>query len=313
MIDIEQLAQRIPAWTKRPIHVEAMSGGITNHNLRVTIGEKGTQEDTYMVRLCAPGVAIHGIDRQAEQRCVQASANAGIAPGFVAFVDDLPTGNAVLVTRYVASQTLNASEVSHPSILPRIVDLLRRTHMLNNFGGRFDVFRIFERCLAFARTQQAPLPSFVAEVETQMQRIEHVTQCSPMPLVPCHNDLLPANFLLDQSDRLWLIDWEYAGWGDRFFDLGNLSVNNEFSDAQDWQLINEYFGSTDSAAYARLKLMKIVSDAREGIWGMVQWSISSLDFDYAEYGTRHLERFVSNCASTTFDEWMKEIKLRSKW
>ncbi len=302
MIDIELLAQRIPAWAERPLQVETLTGGTTNHNLKVSVGG-----DVFVVRVCAPGVAIHGIDRLAEQMCVQAAAQAGITPAFVAFLDDLPHSLAVLITRHIPSQTLNAAQVAHPTMLPQAISLLRRTHTLGTFAGRFDVFRIFERCLAFAHNHPAPLPTYIGEVEAQMQKIEQAMQRAALPLVACHNDLLPANFLLDTSDRLWLIDWEYAGWGDRFFDLGNLSVNNELSDAQDWQLLTEYFGTAYASDYARLKLMKIVSDAREGIWGMVQGSISTLDFDFDEYGRRHLARFMHNCASASIAEWLEEL------
>ena len=154
----------------------------------------------------------------------------------------------------------------------------------------------------------APLPPFMDQVQGEMQRIERAMQRQPLPLVACHNDLLPANFLLGQAQQLWLLDWEYAGWGDPFFDLGNLSVNNAFSDADDAALLAHYFSTQTAEHWARLKLMKIVSDAREGIWGMVQWGLSTLDFDYADYGTRHLARFMENCAAPSVAGWLENLQ-----
>jgi thiamine kinase-like enzyme len=143
-----------------------------------------------------------------------------------------------------------------------------------------------------------------------MTCIETALQRNPAPLAACHNDLLPANLVEDEQGRLWLVDWEYAGWGDPYFDLGNLAVNNEFTDAEDEALLVAYFGQVTPSAWARLKLMKIVSDAREGIWGMVQTRISSLEFDFANYGARHLERFMDHCAAPKVATWLENVARR---
>ena len=111
--------------------------------------------------------------------------------------------------------------------------------------------------------------------------------------VPCHDDLLGANLLVPAADpdALLLVDWEYAGMGHRLFDLGNLSVNNDFDEAADERLLAAYFGAPVTAARrAALALMRIVSDAREAAWGVVQSVISTLDFDFDAYARRHLER-----------------------
>jgi thiamine kinase-like enzyme len=251
---------------------------------------------------------IHGIDRGAEQHCTRAAAQIGVAPEIITFVQGLPDGGNAMIARFVPGRILQPAEIRSASHLPQVIAAMQRYHALTDFAGRFDVFRIFERCLAFARQAQAPLPAYIDQVQAELQRIEAALQRQAMPLVACHNDLLPANFLEDAQGRLWLLDWEYAGWGDRFFDLGNLSVNNEFSDAEDAALLRGYFGQLSPAHWARLKLMKIVSDAREGIWGMVQWAISTLDFDYAAYGQRHLERFMTNCATAEVAQWLAAVE-----
>jgi thiamine kinase-like enzyme len=104
------------------------------------------------------------------------------------------------------------------------------------------------------------------------------------------------------------LDWEYAGWGDPFFDLGNLAVNNEFQETDDEALLLAYFSAVTRSTWARLKLMKILSDAREGIWGMVQWGISPLGFDFAAYGQRHLERFMTHCDSSEDARWVEAVQ-----
>jgi thiamine kinase-like enzyme len=111
--------------------------------------------------------------------------------------------------------------------------------------------------------------------------------------VPCHNDLLPANML--RTDRgVMLVDWEYAGMGHRMFDLGNLAVNCQFDEAAELRLLRAYFGAdpTDEQR-ADLHLMRLMSDAREGAWGVVQGVASTLDFDFEAYAARHFDRLLA--------------------
>ena len=124
-----------------------------------------------------------------------------------------------------------------------------------------------------------------------------------MPLTTCHNDLLNANFLLDRG-HTWIVDYEYAGMGDPFFDLGNLSINNALSDESQERLLTLYFGEPTDAHRARLKLMRIMSDFREAMWGVVQQGLSTLDIDYVEYAQKHFDRLSTTMADPRFDDWL---------
>src|SRR5262249_11551736 len=121
--------------------------------------------------------------------------------------------------------------------------------------------------------------------------IQRTLSTDEMPC-PCHNDLLPGN-LVDDGVAVRIIDWEYAGMGDRFFDLGNLAANNLFEEEQDQLLLAIYFGEVRSRELERLRLMRLASDMREAMWGFLQAGISTLDVDYLGYGRKHLERFLS--------------------
>jgi thiamine kinase-like enzyme len=300
----QHIQSRIPNWRAHELEISPLAGGITNRNYKVVVGR-----EAFVVRICAPNVAIHGVDRQVEQRCAHAAAAIGVAPPVIAFLDDLPGGEQVLVTRFIDGVTLQAEEVRSPARIPRIAALLRRFHGLAEFAGHFDVFRVFERGLFFCRKHGAPLPPLIDQVAAEMHRIEAALRHHDQPLVACHNDLLPANLIEEQDGRLWLLDWEYAGWSrGPFFDLGNLSVNNRFSDDEDTILLNAYWGAVTPVNWAHLKLMKIVSDAREGIWGMVQTVISQLEFDFAGYGTRHLTRFMTHAADSQLDTWLADAQ-----
>jgi thiamine kinase-like enzyme len=122
--------------------------------------------------------------------------------------------------------------------------------------------------------------------------------------VPCHNDLLPGN-LIAVGERVMLVDWEYAGMGHRLFDLGNLAVNNELDAAAEDRLLGAYFDEPANAGRrAALALMRIMSDAREAAWGVLQALISELDFDFEGYAERHFARLRRAASSSRFEEWL---------
>jgi thiamine kinase-like enzyme len=108
-------------------------------------------------------------------------------------------------------------------------------------------------------------------------------------IVPCHNDLLNANFI-DDGERIRIVDWEYAGMGDRFFDLANFSINHEFAPADDERLLEAYFGDVRAGHANSLRLMRFMSDYREAMWGVVQQAFSELDVDFVAYAEEHFAR-----------------------
>ena len=128
-------------------------------------------------------------------------------------------------------------------------------------------------------------------------------------MVPCHNDLLVANFL-DDGETMWVIDWEYGAMGDPFFDLGNFAVNQELSLDDMSYLLTTYFGEARSRDLAHLQLMKLASDLREAFWGFLQVGISTLDFDYASYAAKHIDRFCAASSTPEFGSWIEGVSTR---
>jgi len=166
------------------------------------------------------------------------------------------------------------------------------------------VFRIVEDYRAIAAERGVSAPAAFDRVHAKAGEIEAALAEHRLPDRPCPNDLLNANFLLD-GDHVWIVDYEYGGMGDLFFDLGNLSVNNGLSaDAQEL-LLQRYFGDVTDAHRARLQLMRVMSDFREAMWGVVQQAISTLDFDYVEYADRHLARCLASASDERFDDWLR--------
>jgi thiamine kinase-like enzyme len=269
-----------------------LDGGITNRNFRVTLG--GAE---YVVRLPGKDTELLGIDRSAELLANQAAASIGIAPAVAAVVD------GCLVTSFVACRALEQREVG--AAVEEIARALRAFHDSGvRLPARFWVPELLEDYAAIAEARGARLPDGYDAARGVAARI-----AVALPLHeprPCHNDLLAGNLIrADDGGRILLVDWEYAGMGDARFDLGNLSVNNEFEEAVEERLLRAYHGEPPTdARRAALKLMRVLSDAREGAWGVVQGAISALDFDFAGYASEHFERLRATVAGPDFEEWL---------
>lgn len=289
--DHQDLLDRIPGWAGCARVVGTLDGGITNRNLLVDVdGER------FVLRLTGADTHLLGIDRDVERVANTRAADLGLAPAVVAFLEP----ERYLVTRFVPGEAIPGPAMADPVVLDRIAPMLHTFHESGPLPGEFDCFRIPELSATHARARGVTIPAAFDAALERAREIEAAFAASPEPRVPCHNDLLNANFLVDHTgahDRFWLLDWEYAGMNDRYFDLGNYSVNNELGDDADAALLDAYFGSATPRRLARLGLMKIMSDLREAMWGVVQQGISTLDFDYVGYAQKHFDRLLGNAAA----------------
>jgi thiamine kinase-like enzyme len=223
------------------------------------------------------------------------AAQFGIGPEVVAFLE--PEG--YLVTRFVEGRPIPPEEMRRPDTIQRAAVILRRLHDGPPIPGSFDSFRVVE---AYARTgaeHGVRVPEDYAWAEEIAAEIERA-RASPEP-APCHNDLLNANFI-DDGEGVRIVDWEYAGMGDRFFDLANFSINHEFGQAENEALLTAYSGALRGEDARTLRLMRFMSDFREAMWGVVQQGISELDFDFVAYASEHFARLRRTAAEPAFRE-----------
>jgi len=293
--DLEATLRQVPGWGDASITIRPLAGGITNRNYAVTVDGRSC-----VVRIPGERTEVLGINRTHEQEATERAAELGIAPPVVA---RLP-GHTTLITEFVAgSHAINDADFVTPPRLERVVELLKAFHGSGVIGGQFPIFRIVEWHARDAEANGVTPPPVYDWLHERSASIEAAFGVSPMPPVPCHNDLLPANVLFDR-ERVWLLDFEYAGMNDRFFDLGNLSANSAFDDATDERLLAFYFGASSSSRWARLQLMKIMSEFREGMWAVVQQAISTLDTDFVTYADERLGRCRMLVEQAPFDEWL---------
>jgi thiamine kinase-like enzyme len=270
----------VPGWEARARVIGTLSGGITNRNHLVEV-----DDDRFVIRLPGPDTELLEIDRDCELVAASRAADLGLAPEVVGLVE------GCLVTRFVHGDPVTDSDFVTPSTLGTIAAMLRDVHATPPLPHVFDGFAVPRRHRDVARARGFAIPRAFAAADAVVRAIAAAFAAHPEPAVPCHNDLLRANFLR-AGPRVWLLDWEYAGMNDRSFDLGNLAANNDLSDEAIVHLVHRYRHRARPDDVARVRLMRIVSDAREAMWGVVQQGISTIEFDYAEYAAEHFERLL---------------------
>jgi thiamine kinase-like enzyme len=274
-------AANLDFWSS-PVEPEPLGGGITNTNF--IVDDRG---ERFVVRI-GDDIPIHGVMRFNEIAAARAAHAAGISPEIVYSAD------GVFVMRFIEGQTFTEQEVREQQNLERIMPLIQACHneIPKHFQGPALVFWPFHVCRSYILTAREGnsrmidlLPRFL-DISEELEKT-----VGEIKLVFGHNDLLAANFI-DDGKRLWLLDWDYAGYNAALFDLANLSSNNELSPEQeDWILETYYQQPVTDRLRRRLAAMKCVSLLRETLWSIVSEIHSTLDFDYVNYTRKNLARF----------------------
>jgi thiamine kinase-like enzyme len=281
---LDRLAARVrglECW-RGPVTVEPLKGGITNVNFVVRQGG-----DRFVVRL-GDDVPVHQILRANERAASLAAHKAGVSPEVVHFED------GILVLRFIDGATLTPESVRNPANLTRLVALVRRCHdeMPLHLRGPASAFWPFHVIRDYARAIRAAVSPWVPRLDELLAEAARLERAlGPARTVFGHNDLLPAN-VIDDGKRLWLIDWDYAGFGSPLFDLANLASNAECGLPEEKLILESYFGAEpDAAMWRSFRVMGCASLLREAMWGMVSAIDPPIAFDYHAYAGGYLGRF----------------------
>lgn len=269
----------LPIW-RGSIEIEPLLGGITNKNYLVIDGERRA-----VVRF-GGDIPVHGVMRFNEQAASMAASAAGISP-LVLFA-----GPTVLVLEYVSGQTLGPQDVRRDR--DRCVSLMKRAHrdIPKFLRGPTLLFHVFHIVRTYGRVLIEDTSRYAKEFPRLLRASEALeSTVGPIDLVFGHNDLLAANFI-DDGERLWLVDWDYAGWNTALFDLGGLSSNNGFGVVDNDLMLETYYEAPASDDLrCRFQAMLCASLLREAMWSMVSETRSTIDFDYPAYTSENLTRF----------------------
>ena len=268
-------------WQGAP-RLEKISGGRTNLNFRVT-----DEASAYVVRL-GDDIDHHHVLRFNELAASRAAHAAGLSPA----VRHAEPGLTVI--DFIEARTLQESDIRDRKTLGRVVEILHKCHISlpRHLRGPALIFWVFHVLRDYAATLEeaaSPYAPMLGEFRALAEELE--AAAGPFDIVFGHNDLVAAN-ILDDGERLWLIDWDYAGFNTPLFDLGGLASNNGLSAADERYMLELYFGRpADDALFHRYFAMKTASILREAMWSMVSEATSSLDVDYAAYTAENLDRF----------------------
>ena len=273
---------------KGPVSPVPISGGITNINLKVE--DDGAR---YVVRV-GEDIPVHQIMRFNERAAAKAAHAAGISPEVVY------TGPGMMVIRFVEGRTCIAADIRDPARLAQILPLLKRVHrqLPQHLHGPALAFWPFHVIQSYAHT----LAEAGSRYESRLGELLDVSASlelavGPIDMVFGHNDLLPQNFI-DDGTRLWLIDWDYAGFNSPLFDLANLASNAQLDAEQEGWVLATYYGrAPDAALWRSYRAMKCASLLREAMWSMVSEIYSTIAFDYGAYTRDYMDRFARTYAA----------------
>jgi thiamine kinase-like enzyme len=265
-----------------PIEARPLGGGITNVNFLVT------DRDRQVVVRIGDDIPVHHILRFNELSASRAAHAAGVSPAV------LHHEPGALVIDFVQGRTLTAADIGAPQNFDRVIDLVAQAHrrIPQHLRGPMLMFWVFHVLRDYAASLRDGASRHLALIPALLDQAQELEQAvGPVDLVFGHNDLLPAN-VLDDGDRLWLIDWDYAGFNSPLFDLGGLAANAGLTPAHEAHMLARYFGAApDAGLWRRYRAMKAASALREAMWSMVQEIHSDLDFDYASYTAANLTTY----------------------
>jgi thiamine kinase-like enzyme len=299
MDNVTPILPRVPQFVDaKSLEVTELTGGITNKNYKITV-----DGESFVLRMGGNETKYLGINRKTEYECSRLAAQIGMAPEPIAFIE--PEG--FIVARFISGKGIPVEEIGTEENITHVVKSMKAYHALDFFPGSFSPFRVAEEYKNTALSFNVKLPDKMEWYLEKSREIENAMYAhEPLTLHPCHNDLLNANFI-DDGNRIRILDWEYAGMGDIFFDLGNFAIQNELNHEQDELLLKIYFDNPTDSQRAHLKLMKIMSDLREAMWAQVQIGVSQLDFDYAGYGQKYFERFEASTSGSDYINWLRAV------
>lgn len=299
--ELQTVLFQMPGWLDAPDLIIEPWGGLTNQNYRVTVnGER------FIVRISGNNTALLGIDRQAELAALQIAESTGIGPEVVRFF--LPAGH--LVTRYIEGRHWTYAEYCTPANLGRIVERVKQVHAFPPVKAEFSAFRRIESQIRTVQRMGAPFPKDFQAFIDKMHAIEACQEADPDPWRKfCHNDLFSVNYL-DDGKEIRIIDWEFAGMGDIYFDL--TALVNSYDDIGpippdlETFLLECYFGEVTTHHRQRLEGMKYILLFFSAMWGLLQHAmlqsgkipaVEGFDYlDFSEDCFRQMRKWDQNQA-----------------
>jgi hypothetical protein len=292
--NIDALVARVPQWDGLRPAVRPVRNAADNELFVVTV-----DDHEYVVHLPARSVSMLGILPANEAEAARRAADVGVGPAVLGELPEVHT----LITELVPGRRIDPDRVA--ARLSDVVDIIHRLHDSGPLVGSFPVHRVVEWHARDAGAHGVIAPGAYERLHQQSRRIETAFAKAPMPPVPSHNNLLAANLLFDER-RVWLLDFKYAGMNDVYFDLADLSMNCGFDAATDEEMVSLYFGHVGHTSLARLRLMKVMAEFRQGMRAVVQRAIGAADPDLVGDPEERLRACERHASGPEFEKWLLE-------
>ncbi|ULQ53193.1 choline/ethanolamine kinase family protein [Flavihumibacter fluvii] len=276
--------------------IQQLEGGLTNTNYRVD-----TQNGTYFMRVSHPSTHLLGIDRKNEKVNTERAHQAGVGP---AVIDFLPA-EKVLVIEWINAKTIHAADFqSQPGLLVDVAAALRKLHAGPAFQGEFNFPAVRQKYLDIVLQNGFYLPADYVKIQPLVLELERALAVDPEHKVPCNNDLLAENFMLAE-DKIWIIDYEYAGQNEPSFEIGNLVSESGLSESQLTTLCGAYWQGYAPAKIARARAWSMIARFGWVMWASIQEAVSPIDFDFRGWG---LKKWNSVLPELTGEPYLKVLE-----
>ena len=291
---LEAAIGKIAAWRGMHISYERIPAGITNLNWRISVCEEGRD---YFMKLPGPNTSTF-IDRKLAREAAIKVAATGYAPRVVHYLDE----EDIEVQEFLDGfRSCNVSDLMDPVIRGNVVDAYRQIHRSQSFSKAKTGFDQLAERVEQSRSHGATLPRDIDALLRHCDDARNVLDRKPLPLCACYNDGYVSNYMIDSEKNVRIIDWEYAGNNDPYWDLAMLAFENHFSLPVICEMIERYDGQCTASVEARVRLYGGVIAVTWGCWALLQACISSIPFDFAKYADLIFlrARFHMNQASWT--------------
>jgi thiamine kinase-like enzyme len=298
--DLEAAVRRVADWRGQGLRYRPVTGGISNANWRVWVNDAPA---SFFVKIPGKGTEMF-IDRAAAMDASRKAAALGVGPR----VYDYLAADGIEITDFIEGRrSCTHADFRDLTLCRTALDAYRQLHGGERLILTKTVFDMIDEHVDQVRTLDGWMPPDFAELDTQYRRARAALEASGLDLVPCFNDPMAGNFMVDDAGTIMLIDYEYASNNDRCYDLGIWFGEMFFGEAAELALIEHYFGRADPAIVARVMLHKALADLKWSTWSMVQQKVSALDFDFFKYGVWKHMRARSILRDPRWETWLRAV------
>jgi len=297
-ITINEVVELVSEWHGKEISIEPISGGITNSNFKIIVNGS-----LFFVSIPCRNSRLLGVDWYNKFYNAKICGKADLSPKVV---QHFPLQRA-LVLEFLPFALCSVESLQCLSVQHRLVNTVKVLHSSASFWQDFDMFCLIEFYTETVKDRKLVLPVGYANYREQIREMGEALAPYRETLVPCHNDLLPEN-LMDDGNRVFLLDFDYSGNNDPCFDLGSISVEAGYDDTQVRELARAYYGLVSEKIIARIHLHGILGDIGWSLWSAIQAEISDIDFYFKKYGLTRWNRAIERMESSEFDRWLRNVR-----